>query len=96
MLISCVEKYSGWAGLSINKEKSGVFVSKGIHSHFCHQIKDQWGFKAIPKDAKYFGLPLFHNDRKVTDFVFVRKKAEFQNLGLEREVFIVDGLCHFH
>uniref|UniRef100_A0A2N9FSP0 CCHC-type domain-containing protein n=1 Tax=Fagus sylvatica TaxID=28930 RepID=A0A2N9FSP0_FAGSY len=54
-LMKCVDKYCSWSGQSISKEKSGMFVSKGVHHHFCRQLKDLWGFKVLPKDVKYLG-----------------------------------------
>ena len=80
-LIYCVEKYCCWSDLSISKDKSGVFVSKGVHPHFCRQIKDHWGIKAIPKDAKYPGLPLFLTNSKAKDFAFVKDQLNAKISG---------------
>ena len=33
-LVKCLDKYGKWSAQSINLEKSGVFASKGVHSHF--------------------------------------------------------------
>ena len=78
-------KYCGWSGLSISKDKSGVFVSKGVHPHFCCQIKDHWGIKAIPKDAKYLGLPLFLTNSKAKEFTFVTDWLNAKISGWKRK-----------
>jgi hypothetical protein len=75
-LMNCVDKCCSWSGQSISKEKSGMFVSKGVHHHFCRQLKDLWGFKVLPKDVKYLGVPLFLTQRKSKDFSFVKERLE--------------------
>ena len=40
VLMRYVEKFCGWSRLSISIEKSGLFVSKGVHSQFCRQVKN--------------------------------------------------------
>ena len=40
MLMRCIEKYCLWSGQSISVEKSGLFVSKGVHRNFIVQVKN--------------------------------------------------------
>ncbi len=84
-LIKCVDKYCSWSSQSTSKEKSGVFVSKGVHHHFCRQLKDQWGFKVFPKDVKYLDVPLFLTQRKSKDFAFVKERLESKISGWKRK-----------
>ena len=58
-LIGCIDKCCSWFGQSVNIEKSGIFVSNGVHNHFIRQVKAQWGFNQLAKDSKYLSLPLF-------------------------------------
>ena len=80
-LLRCVEKYCVWSSQLVSIDKSDVFVSKGVHPHFCRQIKDQWGFKTLPKDAKYLRLPLFLTHKKAKDFSFVKERLESKVSG---------------
>ena len=41
VLMKCVEKYCDWLGQVVSRDKSGIFVSKGIHSQFVQYIKNQ-------------------------------------------------------
>ncbi len=75
-LLHCVDKFCNWFGLFINRDKSGIFISKGVHSHFSSQIKHQWGFKQLPKDSKYLGLLLFLSANKSKDFAFIMERLE--------------------
>jgi hypothetical protein len=84
-LLRCVEKYCVWSSQLVSIDKSGVFVSKGVHPHFCRQIKDQWGFKTLPKDAKYLRLPLFLTHKKAKDFSFVKERLESKVSGWKRK-----------
>uniref|UniRef100_A0A2N9ISI0 CCHC-type domain-containing protein n=1 Tax=Fagus sylvatica TaxID=28930 RepID=A0A2N9ISI0_FAGSY len=76
VLMGCVDKYCKWSGQAISMEKSGFFVSKGVHGQFSLQIRNQWGFKKLAKDVKYLGLPLFLSPNKSKDFSFVKEKLE--------------------
>lgn len=58
-LVKCLDKYGKWSGQSINLEKSGVFASKGVHSHFLRQIKNHWGLKKLQQGTRYLGISLF-------------------------------------
>ncbi len=40
-LMQCIEKYCLWSGQTISVEKSGIFVSKGVHRNFIAQVKNQ-------------------------------------------------------
>jgi hypothetical protein len=73
VLMKCVEKFCGWFGLSISKDKSKSFVSKGVHSQFSRQVKNMWGFKKLSNDVKYLGMPLFLSANKSKDFAFVKE-----------------------
>ena len=48
-IINILGKYCEWSGQEINFEKSGVFASKGVHSQFLNQLKNQRGLKSFPK-----------------------------------------------
>ena len=80
-LMHCIDKYCGWSGQSINRDKSGIFVSKGVHTQFIQQVKNQWGIKQLPKDVKYLGLPLFLSANKSKDLAFVKDKLEARVCG---------------
>lgn len=41
VLMNCIDKYYLWSGQSISIEKSGIFVSKGVHRNFIAQVKNQ-------------------------------------------------------
>jgi hypothetical protein len=41
VLMRCIEKYCLWSGQFISVEKSGLFVSKGVHRNFIVQVKNQ-------------------------------------------------------
>ncbi len=41
VLMRCIEKYCLWFGQFISVEKSGFFVSKGVHRNFIVQVKNQ-------------------------------------------------------
>ena len=71
-----VEIFCSWSRLSINRRKSGFFTFKWVHSQVIHQLKHQWGFKKLPKDAKYLGLPLFLSANKSKHLAFVKEKLE--------------------
>lgn len=58
-LMKCVELYSQWSGLTLSIDKSGLFVSKGVHTQFSRQVKRTWGFKQLSKNVKYLGMPFF-------------------------------------
>ena len=61
-------------GQQLERDKSGIFVSKGVHFQFIRQIKNQWDFKHLPKDSKYFGLlPLFLSSNKSRDLSFIKR-----------------------
>ncbi len=81
VLMGCVNKFCNWLGLSLNIDKFGMFVSKGVHSQFSQQIKNLWGFKPLAKEVKYLGLPLFLSANKVKDFSFIKEKLEFRVSG---------------
>uniref|UniRef100_A0A2N9G7V8 Reverse transcriptase domain-containing protein n=1 Tax=Fagus sylvatica TaxID=28930 RepID=A0A2N9G7V8_FAGSY len=38
-LMQCIEKYCLWSGQTISVEKSGIFVSKGVHRNFIAQVE---------------------------------------------------------
>ncbi len=59
VLMNCIDKYCLWSGQSISIEKSGIFVSKGVHRNFIAQVKNQWGFRQLSQGVKYLGVPLF-------------------------------------
>ncbi len=80
-LLSSVDKFCSWTGMSISKDKSDIFVSKGVHSCFSRQVKDMWGFKQLPKYSKYLGVLLFLSLNKSKDFVFVKEKLEARISG---------------
>ena len=75
-MMECVKKYCAWFGQSISRDKCGVFVSKGVHAYFCCQLKTLWGFKPLPKDVKYLGLPLLLLIESLKDFSFVKDRLE--------------------
>uniref|UniRef100_A0A2N9FKX2 RNase H type-1 domain-containing protein n=1 Tax=Fagus sylvatica TaxID=28930 RepID=A0A2N9FKX2_FAGSY len=81
VLMGCVDKYCKWSGQAISMEKSGFFVSKGVHGQFSLQIRNQWGFKKLAQDVKYLGLPLFLSPNKTKDFSFVKEKLEARVSG---------------
>ena len=81
VLMGCVNKFCYWSGLSLNIDKSGMFVSKGVHSQFSWQVKHLWGFKPLAKEVKYLGLPLFLSANKVKDFAFMKEKLESRVSG---------------
>jgi hypothetical protein len=81
VLMGCVDKYCKWFGQAISMEKSGFFVSKGVHGQFSLQICNQCGFKKLAKDVKYLGLPLFLSSNKSKDFSFVKEKLEARVSG---------------
>jgi hypothetical protein len=81
VLMGCVEKFCDWSGLSISKDKSGLFASKGVHSQFCHQVKAIWGIKQLSRTTKYLGMPLFLSANKSRDFSFVKEKLEARMQG---------------
>ena len=80
-LMRCVEKFCGWSGLSVNIEKSRLFVSKGVHSQFCRQVKNMWGFKKLASDVQYLGLPLFLSANKSKAFSFVKERLNTRISG---------------
>ncbi len=80
-LMKCVEKYFDWSGQVVSRDKSGIFVSKGVHSQFVQYIKNQWGFKLLLKGVKYLGMPLFISPNKTKDFSFVKEKLESRISG---------------
>ena len=75
-ILQCVDKYCAWSGQSVSCEKSGIFISKGVHRQFIQQVKQQWGFKQVSQGAKYLGTPLFLSKNKSNDFAFVKEKLE--------------------
>ena len=81
VLMHSVEKFCGWFGLSVSIEKSGLFVSKGVHSQFCRQVKNMWGFKKLASDAQYLGLPLFLLANKSKAFSFVKERLNTRISG---------------
>ncbi len=80
-LMECVDKFCGWSGLIVNRDKFGIFTSKGVHPQFIRQIMSQWGFKLLPKDSKYLGLPLFLSANKSKDLAFIKEKLEARVCG---------------
>lgn len=67
-LMKCLKIYEEWSGQCINFhfEKSGFFFgSKGVHSQFPQQIKDQWGIKKLRKGTKYLGVLLFLSNKSL-------------------------------
>ena len=80
-LMKCVEKYCDWSGQVVSRDKSGIFISKGVHSQFVQYIKNQWRFKLLPKGVKYLGMPLFISPNKTKDFSFVKEKLESRISG---------------
>ena len=80
-LMKCVEKYCDWSRQVVSRDKSRIFVSKGVHSQFVQYIKNQWGFKLLPKGVKYLDMPLFISLNKTKDFSFVKEKLESQISG---------------
>lgn len=80
-ILHCVDKYCAWSGQSVSREKSGIFVSKGVHKQFIQQVKQQWRFKQVSQGAKYLGTPLFPSKHKSNDFAFVKEKLEARISG---------------
>uniref|UniRef100_A0A2N9FQH0 Aminoacyl-tRNA synthetase class II (D/K/N) domain-containing protein n=1 Tax=Fagus sylvatica TaxID=28930 RepID=A0A2N9FQH0_FAGSY len=80
-ILQCVDKYCAWSGQSVSREKSGIFVSKGVHKQFIQQVKQQWRFKQVSQGAKYLGTPLFPSKHKSNDFAFVKEKLEARISG---------------
>ena len=68
--------YCEWSGQSISLEKIGVFSSKGDHSQFLWQIKDQTGIKKLSQGTKYLGVPLFLSNNRSRDFEYVKNKVQ--------------------
>ena len=81
VLMSCVEKYCAWSEQSVSRDKSGTFVSKGVHGQFIRQVKNQWGINELLKGAKCLGMPLFFSPNKTKDLSFVKEKLEAQISG---------------
>ncbi len=80
-LMRCVEKFCGWSGLSVNIENSRLFVSKGVHSQFCRQVKNMWGFKKLASDVQYLSLPPFLSANKSKAFSFVKERLNTRICG---------------
>ena len=76
VMMKCIEKYCQWSGQSIRIEKSGLFVSKGVHRQFMNQVKNQWGYKKLANRVKYLGVPLFLSRNKSANFAYVKDKLE--------------------
>jgi hypothetical protein len=81
VLLNCIDKYCLWLGQSISIEKSGIFVSKGVHRNFIAQVKNQWGFRQLSQGVKYLGVPLFLSRNKSKDFAYVKEKLEARTNG---------------
>ena len=75
-LMSCLNSYCSWSGQSISIEKSGIFFSKGVHGNFKNQLKSIWGFKTLPENTKYLGIPLFLSNNKRRDFKYLKENLE--------------------
>ena len=69
-------KYCEWSGQQINLEKSRVFASKGVHSQFLNQLKNQRGLKKLSQGTKYLGVPLFLSSSKEKDFAYLKENLE--------------------
>ena len=81
VLLNCVELFCKWSGQTISIEKSGWFVSKGVHSQFGRFIKSRWSFKSLPQCSRYLGAPLFLSSNKSKDFNFILEKLEARTSG---------------
>jgi hypothetical protein len=81
VLMNCIDKYCLWSGQSISIEKSGIFVSKGVHRNFIAHVKNQWGFRQLSQGVKYLGVPLFLSRNKSKDFAYVKEKLEARANG---------------
>ena len=75
-LMSCLNSYCSWSGQSISIEKSGIFFSKGVHGNFKNQLKSIWGFKTLPENTKYLGIPLFLSNNKRRDFKYLKENLK--------------------
>lgn len=80
-MMNCVKKYCSWSGQSVNRDKSGLFVSKGVHKQFVHQVKTQWGINLLSKGLEYLGMHLFISSNKTKDFTFVKEKLKARISG---------------
>jgi hypothetical protein len=81
VLMNYVDKFCSWSSQSLSKDKSGIFVSKGVHVQFTRQVKHMWGIKQLASNVKYLGVPLFLSHNKTRDFSFVKEKLESQING---------------
>ncbi|XP_050248620.1 uncharacterized protein LOC126695864 [Quercus robur] len=75
-IMNILGKYCDWSGQQINFEKSGVFASKGVHSQFLNQLKNQRGLKKLSQGTKYLGVPLFLSSSKKKDFTYLKESLE--------------------
>jgi hypothetical protein len=80
-LMTCVNTFCSWLGLSINIDKSGLFSSKGVHSQFSCQIRNMWCFKQLSREVMYLGLPMFLSSSKIKDFSFLKDKLRSRVFG---------------
>ena len=70
-----LRKYCEWSGQQINFEKSGFFASKGFHSQFLNQLRNQRGLKKLFQGTKYLGVPLFLSSSK-KDFAYLKETLQ--------------------
>ena len=70
-----LRKYCEWSGQQINFEKSGFFASKGVHSQFLNQLRNQRGLKKLFQGTKYLGVPLFLSSSK-KDFAYLKETLQ--------------------
>ena len=80
-------KYCEWSGQQINFEKLGVFASKGVHSQFLNQLRNQRGLKKLSQGTKYLGVPLFLSSSKKKDFAFLKENLESKTGGWKSKSF---------
>uniref|UniRef100_A0A803Q1F1 Reverse transcriptase domain-containing protein n=1 Tax=Cannabis sativa TaxID=3483 RepID=A0A803Q1F1_CANSA len=73
-MMNCIQKYEGWSGQRVNKQKSGLIFSPNT-SRRCHEdIEGRMGINCLNLKEKYLGNPFFFTANKKEDYQFLTEK----------------------
>lgn len=68
LLFTKAKTFWSLSGLKVRKEKSHVYISKGVPRPMKHRISHASGFRITNRITRYLGFRMFHGQTYKTEF----------------------------